>query len=224
MKIALLGPLPNFAQSESTFLAFKPPSSISKSKWVSGLSTLNRLWNRGLFPQDLERHYFLHWFVIYNGNIIQTAKALQIHRNTIQGHFLQLGYSKKSVKLRHFWQALEEKSKNLSFEKKFHKFYQKFSGKPVLSLEENAGLIGLWQTKFPFKTLTPHYLLWAVRAGKPKEWVQKKLGYSYRHRARLMNPILKPKTRDGFWLSPLKPLLKEVYSPRYRTILARKKR
>ncbi len=205
-------------------MAFKQPSQISKSKWISGLKTLNRLWKRGLQPDDLVRHYFLHWFVVYNGNIIKTAKALQIHRNTIQGYFLDLGYSNKSVKLRHEWQELNEKSKNSSFEKKFYAFYQKFSKRPRFSADENAGLVGLWQTLFPFKTLTPHYFLWAVRVGKSKDWVQKELGYSYRHRARLMNPVLKPKTRDGFWLSPLRPQVTEVYSPRYRTILARKKR
>ncbi len=69
-------------------MSFKTPTSISKTQMDHGFSTLNRLWKRGLFPEDLERHYFLHWFVIYKGNIIQTAKALDIHRNTIQGHFL----------------------------------------------------------------------------------------------------------------------------------------
>jgi hypothetical protein len=207
-----------------TPLAFKVPTNLSKPKWSKGLSTLNGLWKRGIQPEELERHYFLHWFVVYKGNIIQTAKALQIHRNTIQGHFLDLGYSKKSVRLRHAWQKLNDQSKNLSFEKKFDRFYKTFGKKPSLSPAENAGLVGLWQTLFPFKTLTPHYFLWAVRAGKSKDWVQKELGYSYRHRARLMNPLLKPKTRDGFWLSPLKPQVPEVYSSRYRTILARKKK
>jgi len=205
-------------------MSFKAPSPISRPKWLQGLSTLNRLWKRGLFPKDLERHYFLHWFVVYNGNIIRTAKALDIHRNTIQGHFLELGYSKRSVRLRHVWQKMNESSKNLSFEKKFGRFYQKFASTPRFSPEENAGLVGLWQILFPFKTLMPQYFLWAVRDGKPKEWVQKKLGYSYRHRARLIAPILKPKTRDGFWLAPMKPQMKEIYSPRYRTILSRKKR
>lgn len=205
-------------------MAFKPPVTISKPKWIQGISALNRLWKHGLVPEDLERHYFLHWFVIYKGNIIQTAKALQIHRNTIQGHFLQLGYSKKSVRLRHAWQALNEKSKNVSFEKKFHQFYLKFALKPKFSPEENKTLVELWQTKFPFKTLTPHYLLWAIRVGKSKEWVQKELGYSYRHRARLLSHLLKPQSRDGFWLSPIKPLVKEIYSARYRTILSRKKK
>jgi len=205
-------------------VSFKIPKSVLKTKWIKGLSALNRLWNRGLFPEDLDRHYFLHWFVIYNGNIIQTAKALDIHRNTIQGHFLHLGYSKKSVKLRHAWQRVGENSKKSSFEKNFHGFYHRFSGKPRFSTEENASLVGLWQAKFPFKTLTPHYLLWAIRSGKPKDWVEKKLGYSYRHKARLLSQVINPKTRDGFWLSPLKPQVKEIYSPRYRTILSRNKK
>jgi hypothetical protein len=203
-------------------LSFKIPSGISKSKWLQGLSTLNNLWKRGLFPEDLERHYFLHWFVIYKGNIIQTAKALDIHRNTIQGHFLELGYSKKSVKLRHTWQEME--AKKASFETKFFNFYNRFGGKPRFSAQENATLIGLWQTKFPFKTLTPHYLLWTIRSGKPKNWVEKKLGYSYRHRARLLSYVIKTKDRDGFWLSPLKPQVKEIYSRRYQTILSGKKK
>lgn len=205
-------------------MPFKSPIFVSKQKWTRGLATLDRLWSRGLLPQDLDRHYFLHWFVVYKGNIIQTAKALDIHRNTIQGHFLELGYSKKSVKLRHAWQLMEQKPKKMSFENKFHTFYKRFSGKPSLSPDENNALIGLWQAKFPFKTLTPHYLLWAIRTGKPKNWVEKKMGYSYRHKARLLSNVVKPKTRDGFWLSPLKPLVKEIYSARYRTILARQKK
>lgn len=205
-------------------MSFKIPSAVPKPKWIKGLSALNRLWNRGLFPEDLDRHYFLHWFVVYKGNIIQTAKALDIHRNTIQGHFLDLGYSKKSVKLRHAWQSLLSSSKNFSFEKKFHVFYHRFSGKPRFSTDENAALVGLWQAKFPFKTLTPHYLLWAIRSGKPKDWVEKKLDYSYRHKARLLSQVVNPKSRDGFWLSPLKPQVKEIYSARYRTILSRKKK
>lgn len=204
-------------------MSIKIPSAVPKPKWNKGLSVLNRLWKRNLFPEDLERHYFLHWFVVYKGNIIQTAKALQIHRNTIQGHFLDLGYSKKSVKLRHAWQKLNENSSK-PFEKKFHAFYNHFGKKPGFSPEENSALVGLWQIKFPFKTLTPHYLLWSIRSNKPKDWVQKKMGYSYRHRARLLSQVLKPKARDGFWLSPLKPQVREIYSSRYRTILARKGR
>ncbi len=136
---------------------------------------------------------------------------------------MDLGYSKKSVKLRHAWQKLESAQK-WSFEKKFYSFYKKFGAKPSFTPEENNALVGLWQAKFPFKTLTPHYLLWTLRVGKPKDWVEKKLGYSYRHRARLLSNLPKPKTRDGFWLSPLKPQVKEIYSRRYQTILFGKKK
>jgi hypothetical protein len=204
-------------------MAFKIPTSVPKSNWIQGLTALSKLWQKGLFPDDLRRHYFLHWFVIYKGNIIQTAKALDIHRNTIQGHFLDLGYSKRSVKLRHAWQSLLDQ-KGSDFKSKFNRFYAQVGRKPQLTPTENTALVDLWQVKFPFKTLTPHYLLWTIRAKKPKDWVQKKLGYSYRHRARLLSHVLLPKTRDGFWLSPLKPKVDEVYSQRYRTVLSRKKK
>ncbi len=197
-------------------MIFKPPLSIPKDKLKKGFETLNRLWKRGLFPKDLERHYFLHWFVVYSGNILKTAEALQIHRNTIQGHFLTLGYSKKSVKLRHAWQKIKLKFPKSTFENNFEKFFHSFGKTPRFSSYENAGLLGLWQTQFPFKTLVPYFLLWAIRTGKSRDWVQKKLDYSYRHRARLLSQVLKPKTRDGYWLTSLKPNSKEIHSPRYR--------
>ena len=205
-------------------MSFKTPSPFSKTNLLQGLEALNKLWTRNLFPKDLERHYFLHWFVIYQGNIIQTAKALQIHRNTIQGHFLKLGYSNKSIRLRHSWQALMEKNKNASFETNFLKFYVQFGSSPKFTTEENKLLIALWQTKFSFKTLMAHYLLWTLRTHKTKDWVQKKLDYSDRHRIRLLTSILNPKTRDGFWLTPLKPLSQEIYSARYRNILSKAKK
>jgi hypothetical protein len=205
-------------------MSFKTPTPFNKANLLQGLQALNKLWARGLFPKDLERHYFLHWFVVYQGNIIQTAKALQIHRNTIQGHFLQFGFSNKSVRLRHSWQMLLEKNKNASFESNFLKFYNQFGGKTKFTPEENKILITLWQTKFSFKTLMAHYLLWALRAGKTKDWVQKKLDYSDRHRIRLLTSILNSKNRDGFWLAPLKPSIQEIYSARYRNILSKSKK
>ena len=205
-------------------MAFKKPTSFSKTNLLQGFKTLDNLWERNLFPADLERHYFLHWFVVYQGNIIQTAKALQIHRNTIQGHFLKFGFSKKSVRLRHSWQTLVNKNKTSSFDTNFLKFYQQFGGKTKFSVNENKSLIKLWQTRFSFKTLMAHYLYWALRTHKPKEWIQKKLDYSDRHRIRLLTSILNPKNRDGFWLSVLKPTSREVYSARYRNILAKMKK
>lgn len=205
-------------------MAFKTPAAFLKTNLLQGFETLNKLWNRNLLPKDLERHYFLHWFVVYQGNIIQTAKALQIHRNTIQGHFSQFGFSNKSVRLRHSWQMLIEKNKKASFESNFIKFYDQFGGKTKFTPEENKKLIQLWQTKFSFKTLMTHYLLWALRTEKTKDWIQKKLNYSERHRIRLLTSILNPKTRDGFWLASLKPDPEEIYSIRYRNILSKIKK
>ncbi len=204
-------------------MSFKPPTSISKPNWLNGLQTLNRLWVRGLLPQDLERHYFLHWFVVYEGNILKTAEALQIHRNTIQGHFLSLGYSKKTVRLRHAWQIIARQTLSRSFENKFFSFYNRFVINPRLSPRENKGLVNLWQIHFPYKTLTTHYLLWAQRAGKPKDWVINRLDYSFRHRARLLSQLVQPKTRDGYWLSPMCPSFSDIRSTHLTSIRKRKK-
>jgi|SRR5665213_164754 len=205
-------------------MSFKIPTAFSKSDLKKGLGVLNRLWNRNLIPEDLERHYFLLWFVIYQGNIIRTAKALQIHRNTIQGYFLKFGFSKKAVRLRHSWQTLTEKNKKGSFESNFLKFYHKFGGKTKFTPEENKLLIALWKTRFSFKTLVTHYAFWAVRTRKPKDWFQKKFNYSRRHYLRLLTSVLDSKSRDGFWLAILKPVPEEIYSLRYRNVLLKSKK
>jgi hypothetical protein len=203
-------------------MSFKTPLAFSKSDLLKGFKTLNQLWNKNLVPEDLERHYFLYWFVVYKGNIIQTAQALQIHRNTIQWHFLNFGFANKTVLLRHSWRKMTEKNKKVSFESNFLKFYLKFAGGTKLTVEENKFLVALWKTQFSFKTLGAHYLLWALRTGKTKEWVQDKLNYSSRHRLRRLTSMLDSKTRDGFWLSTLKPSFREVYSSRYRNIISKK--
>ncbi len=204
-------------------MSFKAPPAFSKSDLSKGFDTLEQLWNRNLVPEDLERHYFLYWFIVYKGNIIQTAQALQIHRNTIQWHFLKFGFANKAVLLRHSWQKNMEKNKKFPFESGFLKFYHQFAGGTKFTREENKLLIALWQTKFSFKTLGAHYLLWALRTEKTKDWVQDKLNYSSRHCLRRLTSMLDPKTRDGFWLSSLKPSLREIYSPRYRNILSKAK-
>lgn len=196
-------------------MLFKAPPVFSKSDLLKGFKVLDQLWNRNLLPEDLERHYFLYWFIVYKGNIIQTAKALQVHRNTIQWHFMKFGFANKAVLLRHSWQKMTKKNKKASFESGFLKFYDQFAGGIKLNREENKRLIALWQTQFSFKTLNAHYLLWALRAEKPKTWVQDKLNYSNRHRLRRLTAVLDPKTKDGFWMAPLKPLRNEIYGRSY---------
>jgi hypothetical protein len=198
-------------------MLFKVPPVFSKSDLLKGFKVLDQLWKRNLLPEDLERHYFLYWFIVYKGNIIKTAQALQVHRNTIQWHFMKFGFANKAVLLRHSWQKMTEKNKKASFESSFLKFYDQFAGGIKLNREENKILIALWQTQFSFKTLNAHYLLWALRAEKPKTWVQDKLNYSNRHRLRRLTSVLDSKTRDGFWLAPLKPLRNEIYGRSYLT-------
>jgi hypothetical protein len=190
-------------------------SSAVKKNW-QGFLVLDRLWKKGFFPGDFKRHYILHWFVVYNGNIIRTAQALQIHRNTIQGHFFELGYGKKFIRLRHAWQIYLKESKQ-SFEKRFYRFYRQFSPKSKFSSSESARLLALWQSSFPYKILKHHYLLWALRNKKTKVWIQSHLGYSHRHQARLLGQIVKSKSAQAFWLSPLKPKLSEIYSRGYKS-------
>src|ERR1700678_1356405 len=117
-------------------MPFKTPSDFSKTNLLQGFETLNQLWSRNLFPENLERHYFLHWFVVYQGNIIRTAEALQIHRNTIQGYFLKFGFSRKAVLFRHSWQMLAVKDKKVPFESSFFKFYDEFGGRTKFTREE----------------------------------------------------------------------------------------
>lgn len=192
----------------------KTLSSASVKKLRLGFSTLDHLWKKGLFPKDLKRHYTLYWFVTYDGNIIKTAAALQIHRNTIQAHFPQLGFGGRAIRLRHSWQRLGRKSSG-AFNNRFYTFYSRFSSRPKLTRPESTALTGLWQTGFPYKILIHHYLLWGLRSKKNKLWLQSRLGYSYRQLVRMLGQILKAKAKQAFWLSPLKPKYTEIYSPQY---------
>jgi hypothetical protein len=186
----------------------------SKMHLLEGYQTLNKLWDRGLVPSDLELHYFLHWFTLYEGNIVQASQGLQIHRNNMQGHFQQFGLSHKTSGLRRSWERLIEKNSDTAFELNFFQFYRRFNNKTQFTLEENHHLTTLWQSKFPLKTLLAHYALWAIRAGKPKDFFDIQLNYTARHRIRLLKGLLNSKVRDGFWLAPLNPRPEEIYSRR----------
>jgi hypothetical protein len=185
-------------------------TSFSKKRLLEGYRTLSGLWQKGLLPDDLELHYFLHWFALCDGNISRAAKALQIHRNNVEGRFPKFGLRGQAFNLRHSWARLVEKNKQASFKSNFLQFYRQAGGKPKFTPEENSGLTALWQTGFPFKTLLAHYALWGARAGKPKPWVQSQLGYSHRHHLRLLTTIRDPRKGNGFWLAPLKPRPGEI--------------
>jgi hypothetical protein len=205
-------------------MTFKPPISLSKSLLLQRLEVLNQLWNENFIPRDLQRHYFLYWFVVYQCNIIQTSRALKIHRNTIQGHFRQFGFAGKAISLRHAYKSLAKRNKKKEFDSNFFKFYQAFNGKIKITPEENKRLIALWEIGFPLKTLVSHYMIWALRTQKSKVWFEKRLGYTNRHHLRLLNSVLDPATRDGFWLKTLEPRHAEIFSRRHENSFLKIKR
>jgi hypothetical protein len=198
------------------------PTRIDKPKLTKGLNTLSRLWARGLVPDDLERHYMLYWFLVCGGNILETARRLKIHRNTIQGYFLRFKYSRRAVRLRHAWSQLQARNPRKGEAELYHLFYRKHGSKPSFRDVETRGLVALWAAGFPMKNLKAHYLLWASRSGRSRAWIESRLGFSNRHQLRIFSQIGRPGTRENFWLKSLAPKRDEWYLPRYRQIVSKK--
>jgi len=190
----------------------------TKINLQQAFDTLDRVWSRGLVPWHLEWHYFLYWFAVHQGDLDQTAEALQVHRNTVQFHFTRFGFSEKADALRHLWSELVEKNKMPSWESRFFKFYQLTEIQNQVSARENKVLIRLWKSGFSFQTIGAHYMLWALRNQKSKEWIQRKLGYSSHHCMRVLVTVLDPQTAAGRWLASLNPHPDEIYArgPRNR--------
>ena len=199
------------------------PARVDKKNLTRGLHTLGRLWSRGLVPEDLERHFMLYWFLICGGNILEAARRLKIHRNTIQGYFLRFHYSRRAVRLRHAWMRLKTRFPRKDEAQLFHAFYGKYGSKPSFAGEETRGLVSLWSACFPMNVLKAHYLLWASRKGKSRDWIESRLGFSNRHQLRIFGSIGRAGSRENFWLAPLSPKRDEWYLPRYRKIIARKR-
>jgi len=173
---------------------------------------LDRIWARDMVPWNLEQHYFLFWFIFYQGDIQRIADGLDVHRNTIQFQLDRFGILGKSEELLKIWAELAVENKKTAYELNFLKLYQMYNGKSKVTPAENKILIRLWQAGFSFKTLGAHYMLWALRNEKSKEWLQKKLGYSSHHCMRVLVSILDPNSTTGLWLAPLKPNPSEIYS------------
>lgn len=179
------------------------------------LAVLDRLWKKGMNPEDLDQHYFLFWFLLLNGNIVKAAKHMGVHRNTIQGWFKKFGFSNKSVQMRIGWAAFPKKGPGLDH-KSFYQFYSQKKLGPVLSEKDHMDLSRLWCQGFKLNSLTAHYMLWALRNGMTKRQLMKKFDLSYRHVARILALTLDPKSRVGKDLVALKPSRKEIYLPRCR--------
>jgi len=199
----------------------KPGS--SPQDWKKGLLALNHFWKAGYMPDDMERHFFLTWFALSEGRILQAVQAMQLHRNTFQNYLSKFRLARQTIRLRRLWQDLDDGKGAKTFGTRMGSYYKKTTPKPALTPEQNKDLIGLWKTGIPSKMLMPHYVLWAIRAGKSREWIRKKLDFSNRHLIRVLSRVAQPKSKDHFWLSPLKPKAQELYLPRYQTRLKKRK-
>jgi len=198
-------------------------SGSSPTEWKKGLETLNAFWKAGCRPDDMERHFFLTWFALSEGRILQAVHDMGLHRNTFQNYLAKFRLSRQTIRLRHLWQQLDDAKGPKTFNTRMMAFYRKTTPKPTITPAQNEALIGLWKTGFPSKMLMPHFVLWAIRSGKGRDWVRKELDFSNRHLIRVLSRISQPKSADAFWLSPLKPKAVELYLPRYRTRLKKRK-
>lgn len=193
------------------------PRTVSKQQALAeGFDALDGIWLRGVSPRDLDRHFLLFWFIYSGGNILETARRMGIHRNTIQDHFATYGFSGKAVRLRHAWWSLAQHASHQNFEKLFHVFYTQKTRKPKLHPLENEALIHLWVHGFPRKVLMHHFLLWGVRQGYKRTLLAKRLSVTIRHVMRLLADLKNPRSDAGKWLHSLKPKSREWYRPDYR--------
>jgi hypothetical protein len=184
----------------------------TKKNASTGFDVLERLWNKDFVPKDLERHYFLYWFALHSGDVDHISKTLRLHRNSIQFQFDRLGLTEKTIDLRKFWLILAQDPQKNSFESDFLKFLHMDEPQVMFASPENKALIELWKSGFPFRALSAHYMLWALRNGQSKLWVQKRIGFSSHHCMRLLVSALDPRTENGRWLAPLAPRPDEIYS------------
>jgi hypothetical protein len=91
----------------------KTQLSFSKTNLLKGYQTLNKLWNRGFLPEDLELHYFLYWLAFCGSNMTHTAQELQMDRTYLLIHFRRFGFARKTYDLRYAWQRLAGKNKKV---------------------------------------------------------------------------------------------------------------
>jgi HAMP domain-containing protein len=195
----------------------------SPKEWKKGLETLNLFWKSGCEPDDMERHFFLTWFALSDGRILQAVRDMGLHRNTFQNYLAKFRLARQTIRLRRLWQKLDDGKGAKTFNARMLAFYRQTTKTPTITPAQNEALIGLWKTGFPSKMLMPHFVLWGIRSGKSREWLRKKLDFSNRHLIRVLSRIAQPKSADAFWLAPLKPKAVELYLPRYRSRLKKRK-
>jgi hypothetical protein len=195
----------------------RPGSSMADVK--KGLEALSSFWKAGYRPDDLERHYLITWFADSDGRILGAVRKMGIHRFTFQNYMEKMGLSCQTIRLRKVWQGLDDGKGKKSFNRRVLALYRKMKFKPNVTPAQNDALIRLWLSGFPNKIMMLAFILWAVRSGKDRRWISKKMDFTVRHTIRVLSIIASTKTETAFWLSPLKPKVLELYKPRYQTML-----
>ncbi len=176
---------------------------ISPAKLRAGLSTLDRIWSRGILPEDLRKHYLFTWFAKKQGRVIQQSNSLGLHRNTLIYLFTQ--YSKKKpLVLRSLWNKVNESNPLKSFPSLVYIFYKMAGCRPEYSKEESNRLIDLWLVGFPQQLLRVHYFLWAFNKGYIQKEICKRMKVSFRTLHRIRFRYAKKDSPAFRWLSPLK--------------------
>lgn len=117
---------------------------------IAGLNTLNALWSRGIAPNQVKPHWLLTWYALRNCNLKQTAKIIHMHRNSLIAYCNKNMGLKRLLPLRRRWQKILRENSQETFENQFLQFWEKTGLKIDLSAKENANLIGLWKTGFPY--------------------------------------------------------------------------
>ena len=78
------------------------------SEWKKGLEMLNAFWKSGCEPDDMERHFFLTWFALSDGRILQAVRDMKLHRNTFQNYLAKFKLARQTIRLRRLWQKLDD--------------------------------------------------------------------------------------------------------------------
>lgn len=182
---------------------------ISKTDLLRSLKCLNNLWQKGLKPEDLNKHYFLTWMAVTNGIIARQAKALHMHRNSIIGICGKIGLGTRTYRFRRIWLKVLKKAPNKPFHLQVHILYRKVVKTPSLKPIENRNLVRLWLMGFPLKVLLAHFVLWAFRKGYTRLETAKKLGTTRRTLNRLIVYGSTHKSSARIWFTPLKPRRKD---------------
>jgi hypothetical protein len=188
------------------------------------LKTLSLLWEKGLKPRDLKKHFLLTWFVFSNGIVLHQARYMHVKRIRLYLMFRREALS-GMVGLRKVWLKINEGSVNKSGFSKFFIFYKKIAKYPILSSTENSNLMKLWLWGFPERLLRVHYVLWSIRSGMKMTEIGQRLEIVTRVIHRIRSDGFEQKNLINIWFGSMNLKEKDWYPKlKMRRSISRKRR